>query len=105
MLKPETADNVIITAHWFNREQLAISEAGRSQQRLERFTKLEAALERLPEGRCTLRGLNRRHNFEEVEVATFAKEYHHRLEILTPVSGSKGSRPSPVAALKKAPKW
>ncbi len=105
VLTPETANNVITITSWFNQEQLAILEAGRSQQRLERFTELEAVLERLPEGRCTLRDLGRRHNFGEVEVTTFAKEYHHRLEILTPVSGSKGGRPSRVAALKKAQKW
>jgi hypothetical protein len=54
----------------------------RSDRKFQRFEKLCAILSSQPGRRSTLNDLKRRNGFQEEEVRSLAKEFHHKLEII-----------------------
>jgi len=76
------AENVIRIARWFAQEQMLVLGMLRSDRKFQRFEKLCAILSSQPGRRSTLNDLKRRNGFQEEEVRSLAKEFHHKLEII-----------------------
>ena len=100
-LQAETAKKAIAIMNWFTDRQLEILGSVREQKRNQRLGDLLQVLTGKPGMACTLRDLERRHNFERREIESLVRDHPGELEMVKNQSPN-GGRPSECVRLISA---
>lgn len=100
-LQAETAKAAITIMKWFADRQLEILSGVREQKRNQRLVDLLQVLTGKPGMTCTLRDLQRRHNFDRREIESLVRDHPGELEMVKNQSPN-GGRPSECVRLISA---
>jgi uncharacterized protein DUF3987 len=89
-------DDAIELAEWFGRQQVRLLSAMRDSTDREELDRLLELVNRLYNGKATIRDLERRHSYRKEELERLAEKFPIKIAIRREESGEKGGRPREV---------